>query len=103
MYVGWQRSKKVTAKPKDDIAKRPRAKKPTVKLKTAADIGWVKKIKKKWMMHLQHGYRGGVCSYLTLSGIEFLLNRISNSVIFVQQMVWWWMNFPAAAMVREGI
>ena len=89
MDVGWQPNENSAAKPKDDTAKRPRAKKPTAKLKTAADIGWVKKIKKTWMMHLQHGYRGGVCSYLTLSGIDILLNRISNSVIFVQQMVWW--------------
>jgi hypothetical protein len=87
--VGWQPNENSAAKPKDDIVRHPRAKKPTAKLKTAADIGYAKKIKKTWMMHLQHGYRGGVCSYLTLSGIDILLNRISESVIFVQQMVWW--------------
>jgi hypothetical protein len=89
MDVGWQPNENSAAKPKADIVRHLKVKKPTAKLKTAADIGWVKKIKKTWMMHLQHGYRGGVCSYLTLSGIDILLNRISNSVIFVQQMVWW--------------
>ncbi len=102
MDVGWQPNENSAAKPKDDIAKRPRAKKPTAKLKTAADIGCAKKIKKTWMMHLQHGYQGGVWSYLTLSKTDLLLSSTSDSVIFVQQMVWWWMNFPAAAMVREG-
>jgi hypothetical protein len=103
MDVGWQPNENSAAKHKDDIAKRPRAKKPIAKPKTAAGIGCAKKIKKTWMMHLQHGYQGGVCSYLTLSGTDFLLSRTSDSVIFVQQMVWWWMNFPAVAMVRQGI
>ena len=103
MDAGWQPNENSAAKPKDDIAKRPRAKKPTVMPKTAAGIGWVKKIQKTWMMHLQHHYRDGVCSYLTLSGIDFLLSSTSDSVIFVQPMVWWWMNFLAVATVRQGI
>jgi hypothetical protein len=103
MDAGWQPNENSAAKPKDDIAKRPRAKKPTVMPKTAAGIGCGKKIQKTWMMHLQHRYRGGVCSYLTLSGIDFLLSSTSDSVIFVQPMVWWWMNFLAVATVRQGI
>jgi hypothetical protein len=89
MDVGWQPNENSAAKPKDDIAKRSRAKKPTAKLKTAADIGWVKKIKKTWMMHLQHGYRDGVWSYLSLLGSEFFLTPAAHCVIFVQRLAYW--------------
>jgi hypothetical protein len=63
MDVGWQPNENSAAKHKDDIAKRPKAKKPIAKPKPAAGTGWKKKIKKTWMMHLQHGYRHGVWSY----------------------------------------
>jgi hypothetical protein len=60
MYVGWQRNRKATARLSGDTARQQKGKKPIAMPKTAADIGWVKKIKKTWMMHLQHGCRGGV-------------------------------------------
>ena len=64
VYVGWQQSEKATVRPSGDIARHPKVKKPTGKPKTVVGIGWVKKIKKTWMMHLQHGRRLGVWSYL---------------------------------------
>jgi hypothetical protein len=89
MDVGWQPNENSAAKPKDAIARHPKVKKPTAKLKTAADIGWVKKIKKTWMMHLQHGCRGGVWSYLALLESDFFLNPAVRGVIFVQLMAFW--------------
>jgi hypothetical protein len=38
IFVGWQRSEKATARPSGDIARHPKARKPTVKLKTVAVI-----------------------------------------------------------------
>ena len=89
MDVGWQPNENSAAKPKDDIARHLKVKKPTAKLKTAADIGWVKKIKKTWMMHLQQGYRGGVWSYLALLESDFLLSPTVRGVTFVQLMAYW--------------
>ena len=88
MNVGWQPNENSAATPKDDIARHPKVKKPTAKLKTAADIGWVKKIKKTWMMHLQHGYRHGVWSYLSLIENEIFLKQAARGVIFAQPMVY---------------
>jgi hypothetical protein len=38
IYVGWQRSEKATARLSDDIARRPKAKRLTVNLKTVVDM-----------------------------------------------------------------
>ena len=89
VYVGWQQSEKTTVRPSGDIARHPKVKKPTGKPKTVVGIGWVKKIKKTWMMHLQHGYRGGVWSYLGLLESDFFLNTTVRGVIFVQPMAYW--------------
>jgi len=60
ILADWQPNENSAAKPKDDIAKHQRAKKPTAKPKTAAGTDCVKKIKEIWMMQLPHGYRHGV-------------------------------------------
>jgi hypothetical protein len=49
----------------------------------------LQKIKKTWMMHLQHGCRGGVWSYLALLESDFFLNPAVRGVIFVQLMAFW--------------
>ena len=69
--AAWQPNENSAAKPKDDIVKHPRVKKPTAMPKTAAGTGCAKKIKKIWMMQLPHGYRHGVWDYYGLSGSEF--------------------------------
>jgi hypothetical protein len=103
IIAGWQPNENSAAKPKDDIAKRPRAKKPTAMPRTAAGIGCVKKIKKTWMMHLPDDYRHGVWGYYWLSGSEFYRYKPRHVVIFVVVAGNLWMNFPAVAMLREGI
>jgi hypothetical protein len=50
----YQEGAKTTAKPKENIAKPKMAKKPTGRLKTAADTVKIEKITKTWMMLLQH-------------------------------------------------
>jgi hypothetical protein len=40
-------------------------------------------------MHLQHGYLGGVWSYLGLLESDFFLSTTVRGVIFVQLMAYW--------------
>jgi len=89
VYVGWQRNEKATVRPSGDIARHPKVKKPTGKPKTVVGIGWVIKIKKTWMMHLQHGCRHGVWSYLSLLRSHFFLSPAARGVIFVQRLADW--------------
>jgi hypothetical protein len=98
--AAWQPNENSAAKPKDDIVKHPRVKKPTAMPKTAAGPGCAKKIKKIWMMQLPHGYRHGVWDYYWLSGSEFCRCKQLYVVIFVVVAGKSWMNFPVEAMVK---
>ena len=88
VYVDWQRSEKATARLSGDTARPPKVKKPTAKPKTVVGMVWAKKIQKTWMMHLQHGYRHGVWSYLSLIENEIFLKSATRGVIFAQPMVY---------------
>jgi len=82
VYVGWQRNEKATVRPSGDIARHPKVKKPTGKPKTVVGIGWIKKIKKTWMMHLPDDYRHGVWVYYWLSGSEYCRYKPPHVAIF---------------------
>jgi hypothetical protein len=59
IYAAWLQSSKTSARRKEDIARPKRAKRPTVKLKTAAGTVKIKINKKTWMMLLpQPGVHG---------------------------------------------
>jgi hypothetical protein len=49
-----QESAKIIVRPKENIVRPRRVKRPTVKLKTAAGTAIIKKRKKTWMMQLPH-------------------------------------------------
>ena len=87
--AGLPENVKIIAKPKEDTARPKRAKRTTVNLKTVADTAMLEKNQKTWMMHLQHGYRHGVWSYLSLIENEIFLKPAARGVIFVQPMVYW--------------
>jgi hypothetical protein len=89
------------AKPKDDIAKHPRVKKPTAMPKTAAGIGCVKKIKEIWMMQLPHGYRHGVYGCCGVLHIVFFMHTKRRGAIFAKILDESSMSFPVAAMVKS--
>jgi len=55
-----QESVKIIVRPKENIAKPRRVKRPTVKLKTAAGTAIIKKMKKTWMMQLPHPVAHGL-------------------------------------------
>jgi hypothetical protein len=60
MNVVSREDTRITAKPRGNTAALPKGKKPTVKLKIAAGMVGVKKIKKKWMINLQQSSPHGV-------------------------------------------
>ena len=54
IHAGWLENEKITARHKDGTVKPIKVKKTTVKPKIAGDMAGVKKVKKTWMMQLQH-------------------------------------------------
>jgi hypothetical protein len=55
-----QESAKIIVRPKENIVRPRRVKRPTVKLKTAAGTAITKKRKKTWMMQLPHPVAHGL-------------------------------------------
>jgi hypothetical protein len=49
-----QQGERITERPNSDTAKLSKVKKPTVRAKIAVGMGGVKKVKKTWMIKLQH-------------------------------------------------
>lgn len=85
-------SEKPTVWPSKDIAGQQKAGRPTGKRKE--DEG-CKFLKKPWLMHLQHLYRGMI-GYLKITHLSSLV------VIFAVEKVWLWGIFPDEAM-GDGI
>ncbi|CAB1084505.1 hypothetical protein D1AOALGA4SA_12025 [Olavius algarvensis Delta 1 endosymbiont] len=101
ILAGWQPNENSDVKPKENTAKLQRAKKTTVKPKTAAGIGCVKKVKKTWMMQLPHGYRHGVYGCCGVSHIVFFMHTKRRGAIFAKLLDESSMSSPVAAMVKS--